>query len=131
MPPFQIAQWATPDDDGALRVDGGVRAIQMANSDGTGSPLVKNNTFGADVIRFGPGEGVVNHTHVGAHILFVIKGDGVVEYEGVEHALRPGLCYMIPSMVRHAIRAKSDLVLIAVGDDHRDLASVERMDVAE
>lgn len=124
---IQISQWATINTNGNLYVESGPRPIKMCNSDGTGLPLLKEGNFGADVIRFAAGEGVKNHVHIGAHILFVIKGTGFVEYNGVDYKLEPGLCYLVPSMVDHAIKAKTDLVLIAVGNDHRALNSEERM----
>ena len=128
-PEIQISRWADLTEDGAISVPSGVRPIQMCNSDGTGSPLVKSDKFGADVIRFGAGEGVTNHTHEGAHILFVIKGSGFVEYDGVDHVLEPGVCYLVPSMVDHAIKATTELVLIAVGNDHRALDSQDRLEL--
>jgi mannose-6-phosphate isomerase-like protein (cupin superfamily) len=127
-PPIQISRWAEVKDDNIV-VASGARPIQMRNSDGTGLPLLKDDLFGADVIRFGPGKGVGNHVHIGAHILFVIKGRGFVDYDGVPYRLEPGLCYLVPKFVDHAIRAETELVLIAVGNDHRSLASEERMSV--
>ena len=127
VPNLQTAKWAEHDPNGNLVVDGGERTIKMCNSDGTGSPLFSFNGFGADVIRFAAKEGVMNHTHEGDHILFVIKGTGIVEYNGIEYPLYPGLSYLIPGEVDHAIRAKEDLVLIAVGNNHRPLDSQERM----
>ena len=126
--PIQIAKWADKDATGNLSVPSGPRQREMRNSDATGSPLVVENKFGADVIRFGPNEGVPSHIHEGAHILFVIKGEGFVVYEGVEHRLEPGLCYFVPGMVEHAIKAESELILIAVGNDHRPVDSWERME---
>lgn len=126
-PEIQIALWADCDIKGRIIVSGEERPIKMYNSDGTGSPLLALKGFGTDIIRFGAGEGVMNHTHEGDHILFVLKGTGIVEYNGVEHDLYPGLCYLIPGEVDHAIRAKEDLVLIAVGNNHRPLNSEERM----
>jgi len=127
VPVLQTAFWAKCDQDGNLQVDDSEREIKMRHSDGTGSPLFSFNEFGADVIRFAANEGVSNHTHEGDHILFVIKGVGIVEYNGVEHPLYPGLSYLIPGEVNHAIRAKENLVLIAVGNRHRPLDSEERM----
>ncbi|MDD3040661.1 cupin domain-containing protein [Bacteroides sp.] len=128
VPPIQITRWADMLENEVLSVPSGVRPIKMCNSDGTGSPLVKIDKFGADVIRFPAGQGVMNHTHEGAHILFAIKGTGFVEYDGVDYALEPGVCYLVPSMVDHAIKATTELILIAVGNDHRALDSVERME---
>jgi quercetin dioxygenase-like cupin family protein len=127
VPQLQTAKWADYDEFGTLIINGDERDIQMQNSDGTGDPLFSFNGFGADVIRFAANKGVMNHTHEGDHILFVIKGKGIVEYNGIEHPLYPGLSYLIPGEIDHAIRANEDLVLIAVGNNHRPLDSVERM----
>lgn len=125
---LQIAKFASLREDQTLDVNDAQRPIHMVHSDGTGEPLVKNGKFGADVIRFAAGEGVMNHTHEGDHILFVLKGNGIVEYNGEENPLYPGLCYLIPGSVDHAIRAHENLVLIAVGNDHRPLDSETRLD---
>ncbi len=124
---LQIARWANANANGQINVEAGIRPIQMCNSDGTGIPLLKLHEFGADIIRFGPKEGVRNHTHEGDHILFVIKGEGFVEYDGTDHVLEPGLCYLIPGHIDHAIKATTELVLIAVGNNHEPLASEARM----
>jgi mannose-6-phosphate isomerase-like protein (cupin superfamily) len=124
---IQTAIWAVCDNGDKLVVKDDERSVQMYNSDGTGSPLLALNGFGADVIRFAAGKGVMNHTHIGDHILFVIKGRGIVEYNGVEYDLYPGICYLVPGSVNHAIRAIQNLVLIAVGNNHKPLESEERM----
>ncbi len=131
MKNIQIAKWANLEKNGLLSVESGVRPIQMKHSDGTGFPLLKDGAFGADIIRFEAGKGVANHTHMGAHILFVIKGTGFVDYEDVPQPLEPGLCYFVPSNVKHAIRATTELVLIAVGNDHQVLDSEKRLDVVK
>jgi quercetin dioxygenase-like cupin family protein len=127
--PIQIEKWAEVNADGSISVPVGPLPIQMHNSDGTGRALLKDGPFGADIIRFAQGKGVRNHTHAGAHILFVIKGSGIVEYNGVEHNLRPGVCYMIPGLVDHAIKADAELVMLVVGNDHQSLASASRLDM--
>lgn len=127
MSKIQTAKWAVYEGDERILVDDEERSIKMCNSDGTGEPLLALNGFGADIIRFAAGEGVMNHTHAGDHILFVIRGTGVVEYDGIEYELYPGLSYLVPGNVDHAIRATQNLVLIAVGNMHRSLDSNERM----
>lgn len=127
MEKIQISRWATLDSNNQLFVESGIRPIKMCNSDGTGSPLLKLKAFGADVIRFDANEGVMNHTHDGDHILIVIKGDGFVEYNGIDYPLEAGVCYMVPGEVDHAIKAKSELIMIAVGNDHQVLDSEARM----
>ena len=124
---LQIARWAAVSSDGTLTVKEGALPYQMSNSDGTGLPLLKDGKFGADIIHFAPGKGVMNHTHEGAHILIVIKGVGLVEYNGIDYPLEPGVCYLIPGDMDHAIKAETELMMIAVGNDHRPVDSVERM----
>lgn len=125
---LQTAEWADY-QNGELVVDGGERPIQMKNSDGTGTALLKNGKLGADIIRFAANEGVAEHTHLGQHVLFVLRGKGIVKYDGVDNTLYPGKCYLVESWVPHAIYADKDddLVLLVVGDDHRALDDPERM----
>lgn len=126
-----MKKWANIDKSGNLSITPEDFIVEMSNSDALAFPLIKHGAFGADIIKFGPGEKVDNHTHVGAHILFVIKGEGTVEYNQKPYDLTPGVCYLIPSMVPHAIKARADseLVLIAIGNDHRDADSMERMEL--
>lgn len=126
---LQIAKWADASADCNLMVKGGALPFQMHHSDGTGQPLLKDGKFGADIIRFAAGKGVMNHTHEGAHILIVIKGEGFVEYNGVDYDLEPGLCYLIPGNVDHAIKATTELMMIAVGNDHRPVDSSARLTI--
>lgn len=124
---FQFARWAEFEGKGHFGITPGPKKIAMCNSDGTGEPLVKEDFFGADIIRFPAGGGVGSHVHEGAHILFVLKGTGrVISNSGTQN-LEPGLCYLVPSMTPHAIEADEELILIAVGNDHRDLNSTDRM----
>ena len=126
-PALVKAHFAELSRDGVLQIDDGERPIPMKNSAGTGMPLVRYGSFGADVIRFQAGEGVQNHVHEGDHILFVLLGRGILVFAGEEYALYPGLCYLVPGAVEHAIRASENLVLIAVANQHRPLDSFERM----
>jgi len=129
MKKFLQAKWADCDPDGQLKINNRARSIQMAFSDGTGDPLVACNGFGADIIQFEGKKGVNTHTHVGDHILFVLSGTGIVEYFDEKHALRPGMCYFVPGDAPHAIRAHTNLVLIAVGNQHRPLESEDRLKI--
>ena len=106
---------------------------KMANSDASGFPLLKFGKFGADLIRFEKGRKVGPHTHPGSHILVCLQGYGVVWYNGEELKLCPGVCYLIPENVPHAVYAHPDtpeaLVLMAIGNDHRIVDSEDRLDL--
>lgn len=125
VPPIQMARFY---------VEGNGRLpVQMRKSDATALPLVARDGFGADVISFGPGQCVERHVHPGAHILFVLEGEGELTYGDERWHLEEGLCYLVPPMVPHAIHAdpdsREDLVLVAVGDDHRPVWSAERLEI--
>jgi quercetin dioxygenase-like cupin family protein len=130
VPELRISEWADTDHNGNLIIKGGERKIKMGKSDGTGNPLVALNNFGADVIRLAAGKGFEKHTHVGDHILFVLKGSGFVEYNGSEHPINPGLAYLIPGEVEHGINAIEELVLLVVGNNYKALDSEERLILA-
>ena len=129
---YTSATFATLDAGGRLAPSAGrVLPFEMHNSDGTGQPLVKHGKFGADLVRFKAGEGVGEHVHEGSHILFCLDGKGFVDYGPQPHRLSPGVCYLVPGLQPHAIRATTDLLLIAVGDDHRPVDSPERLDMVD
>ncbi|MCR4311588.1 MAG: cupin domain-containing protein [Candidatus Taylorbacteria bacterium] len=122
----------------------GAQPLQMQHSDGTALPLVLDDStpkkFGAEVVVFQADKGVGLHTHVGAHILLVTKGEGVLIYEsrhGLDgpalerHVMFPGMIYLVPSNVPHAIKATTELVLIAIGNDHKPADSLERLEIVE
>ena len=141
MKKLQTAIWANFKED-LLDPISGIQPTQMKKSAGTALSLVLDDStkekFGADIIRFAPNSGVELHTHSGAHILLVTKGTGVLTYrtftfgDGIadeKHSLYPGLIYLIPSNVGHAIYAKTELVLIAIGNDHQPVDSHERLNL--
>lgn len=117
MKMFQLARWDVEPSE------------KMAHSDALGARLVKDGAFGADLIKFPRGGRVGMHTHPGAHILIVMSGFGWVTVSGERHWLRAGVCYLIPSNEPHAIDADTDLSILSIANDHRDVASSERLDV--
>jgi quercetin dioxygenase-like cupin family protein len=129
---FNFAKWAEQSGDKLLPINGEL-PLQMKHSDGTALPLVVSfvDRFGADIIRFEAGKGVELHTHIGSHILLVTKGRGILTYGMDQHEMFPGMIYLIPANVPHAILASTELVLIAIGNDHRPADSYERLDLVE
>jgi quercetin dioxygenase-like cupin family protein len=129
---FSQAKWADFTEDKLHSLEG-VQPLQMQHSDGTALPLVvddsKEQRFGADIVRFASGTGVGLHTHVGSHILMVTKGNGLLTYGDEKHEMFPGMIYLIPSNTPHSIEAITELVLVAVGNDHRPADSEERLEI--
>jgi len=128
---FQFAEWANNNNNNTLTFFDKKLKYDMPNSDATGQPLVSYNGFGADLIRFEDNESVQKHTHEGDHILFVLAGEGIVEYYEEKYDLYPGVAYLIPGNVPHAIYAKNNLILIAVGNNHRPVYSPDRLDLCK
>ncbi|MES2409692.1 MAG: cupin domain-containing protein [Patescibacteria group bacterium] len=130
---LQQAKWANVSEKGNLVSLQGEQPIPMQHSYGTALPLLLDSStpqkFGADLIRFAPGKGVGLHTHVGAHILSVTKGTGILVYKDERHPMFPGMIYLIESNVPHAIEAETELVIIAIGNDHRPAVSPERLEI--
>lgn len=133
MSKLKQAKWASF-ENGNFKLIGGEQIIQMKHSYGTALPLVVDdsipNKFGADIIRFPAGKGVGLHTHIGAHILMVTKGTGILTYGEEKHQMFPGMIYLVPSNVPHAIEATTGLVLVAIGNDHRPADSEEGLELA-
>ena len=138
MKSFQQARWASYNaGKESLESMSGSQHIAMYGSDATAVPLVLDNSgeknFGADLIRFGPREKVALHEHTGAHILLVTKGEGVLTYhfdtKEETHQMYPGMIYLIPSNTPHSILATTELVLVAVGNDHQSAGSPNRLNL--
>lgn len=127
MEHLQQAVWANIWVSGDIQPFSGEMDIQMMHSDGTARSLLLYKNFGADIIRFAPWKGVGTHTHEGDHILVVLVGNGWVEYNWIDYDLKPWIAYMVPWSVPHAIKANSELVLMAIANDHRPAGSEERL----
>jgi quercetin dioxygenase-like cupin family protein len=114
-----------------LSVDLGPRPVQMANSPATGEGLITNGKLGADIIRLEAGKGFAPHTHPGDHLLIVLGGEGTITYNGKIYATRAGQIYMVEGAKPHAVGARSDHVILAVGSPHRAVDSPDRMALVE
>lgn len=87
--------------------------------------------MGIDLIEMEPGTSFPLHTHPGAHILFVLEGEGSVTIAGRTYTTKPGDCYFIPGDASHAVSASQRHTLLAIGFPHRALTDPERMTVQE
>lgn len=136
MADLQQARWADFNESEKTLISfRGNQPVHMSHSDGTALPLLVDDSlpakFGADIIRFEAGKGVGLHTHVGAHILLVTKGKGTLTYHTEKHQMFEGMIYLVPSNVPHAIDAETELVLIAIGNDHQPADSESRLEVVQ
>lgn len=104
--------------------------LEMIGSEAKGKELVKDDLFGADMLKFDANQKTSLHTHPGNHILFVVAGDGFLKYEGILHKLIQNTCYFVPGFVPHQVIAgESGMYLLSVSDKHRTVDSPERLKV--
>jgi uncharacterized cupin superfamily protein len=87
--------------------------------------------MGIDLIDMNPGTAFPLHTHPGAHILFILKGEGTVTIGEEVYATRPGDCYFIPGDLPHGVGATQHHKLLAIGFPHKGLENPQRMDIVE
>ncbi len=61
-----------------------------------------------NLLRFAAGDGVEEHVNNEVDVIgLVLAGEGVLELEGRQERLRPGLFFFVPKGVRRAIRSAS------------------------
>jgi len=65
---------------------------------------------------FSEGSSIHEHHHHEEEVYEVIEGEVEVTIDGVAHIAKPGLVAIVPSNVRHSVRAKTDGRLIVI--DH-------------
>jgi quercetin dioxygenase-like cupin family protein len=133
---LQQANWADFNKEtNQLKSFTGKQPLTMAHSDGTALPLLVDTSlpanFGADIIRFDAGKGVSLHKHIGSHILMVTKGTGILTYNSNTYPMFEGMIYLIPSNIPHAISAETELVLVAIGNDHQTADSETRLEIVQ
>jgi mannose-6-phosphate isomerase-like protein (cupin superfamily) len=93
--------------------------------------MVTNGRLGVDLIRVAAGQGFQPHTHPGDHILIVVGGSGTITYDGVVYPTEAGDLYMIEGEVPHAVGARTDHVILAVGSPHKLVDDLDRMEPLE
>lgn len=132
---LQIVSWAESGelvaDTQQLMVGLGPRPATLAHAPATGQALASNGQLGVDLIRLEAGKGFQPHTHPGDHVLIVVGGEGTITYDGVVYPTRSGDLCMIDGHVPHAVGARTDHVILAVGSPHRPVDAIDRMEPVE
>ncbi|MGH7749877.1 MAG: cupin domain-containing protein, partial [Candidatus Dormibacteria bacterium] len=93
--------------------------------------LVSNGFLGVDLVRIPAGEGFDPHTHIGDHLLIVVRGKGTITYGGIIYLTQPGQVYAVPGSEPHAVGAIEDHALLSVGAPHRSADAADRMALTE
>ena len=98
----------------------------MANTQAVGLGLAGGDALGVDLINLAAGQGFAPHTHPGDHLLIVVRGLGTVTWDGRIWPTRPGVVYFVPGLSPHAVGAREDHAILAVGSPHRPVGSPDR-----
>ena len=95
-----------------------------------GIPSGFESEMGIDLIEMHPNTRFPTHTHPGAHILFVLFGEGFIKIGDDTYETRPGDAYFVPADVPHSVGAgKTSHRLLAIGFPHKELTADDRMEV--
>jgi quercetin dioxygenase-like cupin family protein len=108
----------------------GVRGRSGASGSPDGVSLM-----GMDLIEMDAGAAFELHTHPGAHILYVLSGNGRLDIGGEPRRLSAGDCVYVPAAAPHgvscAVDSPSPLSFIAVGFPHRAVDAPDRMHLVD
>lgn len=100
-------------------------AVEKSVANGYG--LVTNGSLGADLIQLKQKQAFAPHTHDGDHLLYVVSGFGTVTIGGVIYDTEPGDIYMVPGHIVHAVGARSEHIILAIGAPHSRIGALHRM----
>ena len=86
-------------------------AMSEFASDGIVSKsVVENDHHKIILFTLAAGQELSEHTASVPAAIHIVSGAGTVELAGQEHEARPGMLYYMPAELRHAVRAREDLV---------------------
>jgi quercetin dioxygenase-like cupin family protein len=72
--------------------------------------VVENDHHKIILFTLAAGQELSEHTASVPAAIHIVSGVGTVELGGQEHEARPGMLYYMPAELRHAVRAREDLV---------------------
>jgi quercetin dioxygenase-like cupin family protein len=98
---------------------------------GAAGDLGAGAVMGADLIEMEPGNCFELHSHPGAHVLYVIGGQGSIEIDGQTYAIGEGDSIFVSADLAHGVACDLEsggpLRFVSIGFPHRDLATPDRM----
>jgi len=74
--------------------------------------LVENERHKVILFTLAAGQELSEHTASVPAVIHVVSGAGTVELGGEKHEARAGMLYYMPAELRHAVRARDDLVFV-------------------
>jgi len=85
---------------------------QVAEQGIVSKSIVENDHHKIVHFTFAPGQELSEHTASVPAVIHVLRGAGTVVLDGVEYESGPGKLYYMPAELRHAVRAREELVFL-------------------
>ncbi|MFI5758513.1 cupin domain-containing protein [Streptomyces sp. NPDC051569] len=114
----------------AMYDDAGVRLRDITGVAGASARITGGLPIGVDRIIMNPGAGFPLHVHEGAHLLYVLNGNGGLHIDGQDYVLRTGDSIYVPAEYPHGVQGPLDdqpLEFLAFGAPHHPIDSHTRM----
>jgi quercetin dioxygenase-like cupin family protein len=89
-----------------------VALAQVADQGIVSKSIVENDHHKIVHFTFAPGQELSEHTASVPAAIHVLSGEGTVTLEGVTYEAGPGKLYYMPAEVKHAVKARGELVFL-------------------
>lgn len=110
--------------------DAGVKLSDITGVAGASATILDGLNLGVDRIVMNPGTAFPLHIHEGAHLLYVLNGNGGLHIDGKDYVLRTGDSIYVPADYPHGVQGPLDdrpLEFLAFGAPHHPIDSHTRM----
>ena len=85
---------------------------QVADQGIVSKAIVENEHHKIVHFTFAPGQELSEHTASVPAAIHILRGEGLVILDGVEHEAGPGKLYYMPADLKHAVQARGELVFL-------------------
>ena len=85
---------------------------QVADQGIVSKSIVENEHHKIIHFTFAPGQELSEHTASVPAVIHILRGRGTVVLDGVEYEAGPGKLYYMPADLKHAVRAREELVFL-------------------
>jgi quercetin dioxygenase-like cupin family protein len=86
--------------------------VDVARQGIVSKAIVENEHHKIIHFTLAAGQELSEHTASVPAVIQVLQGGGTVVLGGEEHEARPGMLYYMPAELKHAVRAREDLVFL-------------------
>ncbi len=86
---------------------------KIAKSDTYFHTFLNKENIAAGILRLGPGDKDTQEPHESDEVYYVVKGDGFLEIDGINHPISEGMSYFVARKIPHKFHGnKKELVVM-------------------